>query len=368
MSILNRYLFRRNLFLLAIMLLTGVGVFILTDLLQRIDNFMEAEYGLGQVVFFFLIRMPMIISQILPAVFLLSLVLQFLLMHKNSENIALQSGGVSPLALLRFVLVYGLIMSCVQFVFAQGLGIPGERMAADIWQKEVQRRDLKQALKTYAIQGLLFTHGNYVVRAEYVWPYREEAENVRVYELSPDGSSILAIHAAKQARSSSSGWTLLEVETITPPDFGHKNFSLLALDIRQDLESFKNFLRYTKNSVMEIGDLRNTIKRLEQAGANMEAMRINYYGRFAYAASILVMGLLALSVSAYTENIYLGVLFSLLCVFLFFTLNTYLNTMGEIGAIPPLMAAWGGNGIFMAISGGYIFLRQGIRRNRALPA
>lgn len=351
MSILNRYLLKRNLFLLLTLLAIGSGVYVLSDLFQRIDVFLDSDEGLGIIGLYYLIKLPLIISQILPAVFLLSMVLQLLLMAKNRETVALQSGGVSPAAMIRFVVIYGIIWSCAQFGFSQVLGVYGERTSTSLWQEDVRGRDLQNA----AIEGLLFTQGDYVVQTGKAWPQLERAENVHVYKLSPSGNDIVATYEAERAESGPSGWILYNVQIIEPPTFSFSRHESLSLDIRQDLDTFRNYNSQDKASEIDLGQLVSTIDRLELAGTNVESLRTEFHGRFAYAGSILVMGLLALALTMRVDSIYLGVILSLVATFLFYTANSFFSTMGQSGALPPPLAAWMGNITFAAISMSYIF-------------
>ena len=62
MSLLFRYLTKNN----AMILLPT-----LTDLFERLDNFIEAGLSVGMVLTYFVVKMPLVISQILPVIFLL---------------------------------------------------------------------------------------------------------------------------------------------------------------------------------------------------------------------------------------------------------------------------------------------------------
>lgn len=351
MTVLNRYLLRRNLFLLFALLAVGSGVYILSDLFQRIDVFLDAEQGLGIIGLYYLIKLPLIISQILPAVFLLALVIQLLLMVRHRETVALQSGGVSPAAMLRFVIVYGLVWSCLQFAFSQVLGVNGERVSYRLWQEDVRGRDVDNR----AVSGLLFTHGPYVVQAELAWPLRERAQDLHIYRLSPDGNGIEASYSAKSAETGSRGWTLYDVELIEPPTFGYSHHDRLEIDLRQNLTPFRSYEESAKTSEIDLLQLMDTIRRLERAGTNVESMRTELYGRFAYSGSILVMGLLALALSMRTDSLYLGVVLSLVTTFLFYVTTSFFSAMGQSGALPPPLAAWLGNLLFAALAVFYIF-------------
>lgn len=358
MSVLNRYLLRRNMFFLLSMLMAGAGIYVLSDLFQSLDNFLEAGYGPLEVAFYYLLRLPMIISTILPAVFLLSLATQLALMHRQRETTALRAGGLSPRVIFSFVLLYGLFWSCAQFACAQLLGIQGERLAGALWDEDIKK---KNALD-YTMEDLLFISGDYVVRANTAWPHREEAAGVIVYKLSPDRLALLEAHSAARARSGKRGWTLFAVESVFPAAFKSGRAAELPLDIRHDLASFKNTVSYNKSADMDMDELRAALERLELAGANVEMLRTDYYGRYAYAGSILVMGLTAMFITLLTERLYAAVLLSLLGNFLFFAVSSFSASLGQGGSLQPIFAAWGGNIIFafLALSGiSYRTLRAG---------
>ena len=103
MTLLSKYLIKQNLFLLLTILLIGTGIYLLTDLFDRIDDFLETKMSFFAIVAYFVIKIPIIISQILPAVFLIALIIQLNLLTKNKELVALHAGGISPMVLVKFV-------------------------------------------------------------------------------------------------------------------------------------------------------------------------------------------------------------------------------------------------------------------------
>lgn len=351
MTVLNRYLLRRNLFLLFALLSVGAGIYVLSDLFQRIDVFIDSGRGAGIIGLYYLIKLPLIISQILPAVFLLAMVVQLLLMAKNRETIALQSGGVSQAAMFRFVVIYGLIWSCMQFGFSQFLGVQGQRISDRMWQEDVRGRDLANR----AVERLLFTQGNYLVQAGKAWTQQEKAEDVHIYLLTPDGTGIEATYSAKRADSSGNGWVLYDVDIIEPPTYSYSTHERLEIPLNQELATFRNYEESAKTSDIALPELMQNITRLEQAGTNVESMRTELYGRFAYSASIMVMGILALALTMRVENLYLGVVLSLVITFLFYTIGAFFSAMGESGALPPLAASFMCNIIFTSVGVFYIF-------------
>jgi lipopolysaccharide export system permease protein len=352
MKLLNRCLLRHNLFLLLVFLGIGASIYTLTDLFQRIDVFLDADMGVKMVLFYFAVKLPLIISQILPSIFLLALVLQLSLMKKNREMVALEAGGVSPVSMMRFVLLYGLAWAVLQFAFAQGLGVAGERYSSDIWQNEVKQR----GADFFAVSDLWFSRGEYVVNVKTAWPERERANGVTVYEFSPDRSSLRRTYKAAGAATGPGDWVLTGVHVAKLADFERFDLERLTLPIKQDLLSFKTFEPKATPSESSLGDLYGSIERLEAAGTNVDTLRTELHRRFAYAASILVMGLLALSIVNSTENLYLGIFLALILTFVFYAGSSFFVVLGESGTLPPHIAAWALNFIFLVLAGGQMAL------------
>ncbi len=159
MSLLVRYLLRNNLFLLCAILLVGTGLYVLTDLFERLDVFLDASFSLFAILGYYALKIPLIMGQILPAVFLIAVIVQFCLMARARELIALQSGGVSPFVFLRFLLVYGVLWAVIQLALTQGLGIEGDRLAAKVWREEVKGKSERDS----EMRGLWFVDKSYIV-------------------------------------------------------------------------------------------------------------------------------------------------------------------------------------------------------------
>ena len=130
MSLLFRYLVKHNAFILLPTLAVGIGLYVLTDLFERLDNFIEAGLSAGMVATYFIVKMPLVISQILPVIFLLSTVIQLCIMYRSRELTALEAGGISLGVVGRSLLLCGLFWAGMQLCFSEYIGVAGERESA----------------------------------------------------------------------------------------------------------------------------------------------------------------------------------------------------------------------------------------------
>ena len=104
MTILDKYLAREIIKYLTTVIIAVVGVYLAVDFFQKIDNFILADIPLKRMIVYFALKIPLIVSQIMPVGILLGVLIAFGLMNKNNEIVALKCGGVSVYYLLRPIL------------------------------------------------------------------------------------------------------------------------------------------------------------------------------------------------------------------------------------------------------------------------
>ncbi|MDR0339907.1 MAG: LptF/LptG family permease [Desulfovibrio sp.] len=347
MTLLARYLLRQNIFLLFTILLVGTGLYILTDMFERLDMFLESGVGPFTLIFFFVAKIPTIISLILPAVYLIALVVQMNMLERSRELVALASGGVSAHSITRFVFFYGIAWALMQLLFAQVIGVAGESVATRIWQEDVRGNSMDES----GIYGLWFTDANRIVRIYMAYPAKQRGDDITVYVLDGSGIGIDEIVKARSFRiSAPDTWTLEDGERLIPARYAAEKFERYDMPISQDLHAFQVGAQAgVKPSQLSLTELGDTIARLERAGSNVENLRTAWHAKLAYAASIIVMGVLALIVSRQTNNIYKAMALSILITFFYYFLNTMCVSMGEKGFISPPVAAWFANVLFFGL-------------------
>ena len=336
MTLLTRYLLRNNLFLLFAILLIGTGLYVLTDLFERLDYFLDAEFGFLNVLWFYSLKIPFIAAQILPAVFLIAVIVQFSLMGKARELVALQSGGVSPFVFLRFVLFYGFLWAVLQLALAQVLGVEGDRLSTKIWREEV-RGKVDGATEMH---GLWFIDGSYVVYLGVVDPVAGAGSDFLAYQLSDDDKHLRQMIRAESFSVAKKEWTLRTATVITPETYGYETRDVMAIPLTQDIRAFLAIDPDTKPTHLPVWSLLSAIESLERSGSNVEVLRTTFHARFAYAASLMVMGVLGLAIVLWRNNVYLAVGTGLVLTFIFYAINTLCVSLGEKGALVPVIAGW----------------------------
>ena len=348
MRILNRYLLRQNLFYILVCLGLGVIIYLLTDLFDRLDDFLEAGVSGGSILMYYLAKTPLIVSQILPVVFLVSVLLQLSIMGQSRELLALQAGGISLLQLGRFFVGYGLVLCLVQLLFSQVMGVAGEQTAQRIWKEQVRNAGQEWQV----IRDVWFWDAPYIVELNEALPAEGRGVGATLYQMASDGHSLERIIRAEKFRQAEGIWQFEQTEDCDPAAFVCHAISTLALPLKQDLRSFLVADPRQDPSTFSLWQLGAVIHRLKATGSNVDGLRAAWHMKLAYAFSLVVMGLLSLALVSWRDNVYLNILLGLVLTFAYYSLTLVGLTAGEKGIVPPLIGAWAGNILFSTLAVG----------------
>ena len=335
MSILFRYMIRQNLLLLSAMFLIGTGIYSITDLFERMATFLEAGTPISTIFVFSMAKLPSIIGQIFPAVFLMASVVQMYLLDHSREKMALLAGGVSPAVFVLFFVVYGAVMAGGQFFLAQAAGTHGERFASQIWAAQAHRSDQG------SITNLWFTENDYFIYISYANAREGTGMGLRAYKLGADGLSLEAIIRAQTFTIDKAGWHLADGQLTKPIAFSKESFDTMLLPIKENLHAFIGEDSSSLPRRLSLWELGEVIEKRKNAGSNVESLLTAWHGKLAYAVSVLVVGLYALALSNTTSNIYKSASCAVVVIFAYYSANMLVTALGEKGVVPPYLAAWG---------------------------
>ena len=349
-SLLTRYLLRQNLYYVIMAILAGMTVYLLIDVFDRLDKFIDAEVSAKLTMLYFLVKIPLIISQILPATFLLSTLVQLCVMAKSREYLALQAGGISPLRLVAMVLMLGIFWGGVQLIFSQAVGVQGERYAVSLWREYVDGGKVKSQV----LKQLWFWNENRAVYVDEVNTETKIGRDVSIYALSEDGDEVKEVIRADGVTVHDDFWSLHNATVYNTDGYIQAAHQEIQVPIRQQLKALTALSQSANLNALSIWQLSDAIERLRKAGSNLESLRTLWHSKLAYAASLAVMSLIAISLMFWRDNVYINAGISLVVVFIFYTIFTLGITAGQKGLVPPIIAAWGGLFGFSLLCGLYI--------------
>jgi lipopolysaccharide export system permease protein len=348
MNLLTRYMLRQNLYLLLLVCGIGLGIYVFIDLLDRLEDFLDAGVGFSSVFSFYVYRSPSILSQIFPAVFLIALMVQLGIMLRSRELLALEACAVSPSKVVKSVVVYAAILCAMQLFFSEVLGVTGLKAADRIWNEEVRDRQVE----TRTLSDIWFREDNRIVHMGRVTPAAGTGSNLIIHVLDDhDAGVIREVIRAKGFKSSPRGWLLTDAVQTFPETFEVRSAAELEVDMHTDVGSFLIIDPKTRLESLPIWQLGSEIRRLKDTGSNIERLQTAWHMKLAYAASVLVMALIALAVISVFGSIYVIIPVGLVTTFCYYGLFVLCASAGEKGLVPPVLAAWAANAFFALLAG-----------------
>ena len=111
MKIVDRYLLRTFLVPLSYCLLAFVMVYVIFDLFDNLDHFLEGKVPAGLIAKYYVIFLPSVLVRIVPVSLLLAVLYSLYQLTKNNELTAMKASGLSLVRLMAPLLAVGVASS-----------------------------------------------------------------------------------------------------------------------------------------------------------------------------------------------------------------------------------------------------------------
>ena len=147
---LDGYILREFLIKYSILMMVFVILFILSDVYRDISAFLEARASMHDILLYLAYKLPGNIRFILPISMLLGCMWTMAAFGKNMEVTAMRASGVSLTRCGGSIFLMGLIVTCVNIYFNEGLVSNTERKAELLYDKAADRRRTVRNLLAYS--------------------------------------------------------------------------------------------------------------------------------------------------------------------------------------------------------------------------
>ncbi|GFE60438.1 LPS export ABC transporter permease LptG [Geobacter sp. AOG2] len=346
MSILSRYIAVTWLRLLALCQGSFVAVYLVLDMMDKIPRFIRAGGAGGDILRFFIWKLPEMIGQTASFSILMATLLTLGLFSRNSEIIAMRSCGISLLRIAFPMLFLGLTASFLLLLNAE-LVVPGsyERM------EKVERVDIrKQGINAVFRRNNIWFHSDdMILQAHLFDPQAKVLRGITLWKL--DGSmNPISRTDAESAEFHDGRWTLKEAVI---KDFGQGRGYVTrrarSLDVALNLKL--DDLRVLGNNAdnLSFRKLKEYADNLQSGGYHafryLTMMHTKLSGPFA-AFVMVILGIPFAFRNSRSGGTALGIGASIGIGFAYFVVNAMLLSYGSSGVLPPVVAAWGANIIF----------------------
>lgn len=304
---------------------------------------------------------PKLIYDAAPVSVLVASLVTFGVMAKNNEITAMKACGVSLHRLAAPVLVASTVLSGLLFLFDYGVAT-----RANLIQDALRSKIKGNPVQTYLTpdRKWIFGRGSRI----FYYKYLNETDNVlggvSVYELDPRSFRMHRHIYAERARwePSLKAWVFQNgwVRDVRPKQDSFRLFQGETATFSELDETPSWFLKEVKTyKQMNYLQLDDYIAELRQSGFSTVPLQVQYHKKFSVPLFALVMALLSVPFAFLTgtRGAMTGVGVSFGVAIAYFALNYFFEQLGNVGQLPPEVAAWSPDALF-ALAGVYLLTRM----------
>lgn len=350
MKIVDRYLLREFAGHLILITLSLVSLFLIIDFFEKIRMFLSNQATFRQVFSFFLFRLPMIISQLLPAAVLLGSLLTCGYLSRHSEITAMKANGISLYRIAIPILGVAVLTSLLIFFLNEWVTPYTNERAEHILRIDIQKRRSPGSFKRDQIwyRG---DQGIYNFRT--FDPQTNRLQGITIHYLDPHMKLVMRIDAEK-GEWTGKNWLFHDL-LVTRFDEG--NFPMLtrwkeqAVDLPEKPSDFQKI----QKRVDEMGffELERYIRKLRSDGFDATRYIVDLHGKIAFSLVSIILAVIGFSFSLRSERsggIAQGIGAGLTIGFSYWLVYAFGMSLGRSGTLTPLVAAWLANIFFGAAS------------------
>jgi len=292
------------------------------------------------------LRLPQLVARFLPFAVLLGTLVTLATLNQHSEVIAMKAAGISAHQIIAPLLVASLFIAAFAFVFQERI-VTRATATLRAWE----------AVEYGPIPAVSRIQNNVWVRSGDDLVYAAAVSGrgadtrlrgVRIFDRN--GLTLEADIRAETAEPSGDGWLLRDVRI-----FDVNSTELTRLPTLQALpgvDPTQFTLARVDAAEQDFATLQDSINQLRIAGRPTAALEAGLWHKISGPLSAVLMPLLA-GVAAFglarSGQLFLRAVVGMALGFAYFVADNFALAMGNLGAYPPLLAAWAPFILFLLI-------------------
>jgi lipopolysaccharide export system permease protein len=346
MESLDRYLLKEFLTYFVLVLLGLAAIFLGIDFLSK---FWDMNMPVGRIFELYGYKLPAVLQRFLPVACLMATLLVLSNMSRQNEILALYASGVGIFRIISTFIALAAIISTVGFLVFDSL-VPVFAKREMLVSKGL---DPSQEYLDDNRAGFWYRSGHLIYNAARFVPESNTLEDVHVFFLNP-AFDIVQMVRAKKALFQDGDWELQDGIAINypanrfPTSVPFKTKRGVISEKPSDYKSLK-----VEEETMRLRDLRKYIVRNRSYGLDTTAQQVNYQQRLAFVFTPLIFVLLGISFGIKplkTQSFARSIGLCFLVVFIYLLMFQFSLSIGKGGHIPPIVAGWSTNVLFLLVA------------------
>jgi LPS export ABC transporter permease LptF/LPS export ABC transporter permease LptG len=359
LQILDIYVMQGWMVYFAMLLIAFTGVYVIFDFFQILGDIVRNQIPTHVVVNYYRFLLPQVIYLMLPLSILVATLVNFGLLTKTNQVIAIKSAGVSLYRLSAPVLILSALLSAGMFLFADRV-LPETNQRQNGLRNEIKGKPA-QTFYRPDLQWIFGTSSR-IYNYTFFDPDQNVFANLSVFEFDPDTFRMTRRLQAARAvwEPSIHGWIL---ENGWSRDI---NGGVVTKFATFPVATFKELTEepgYFKKEVkpseqMSALELRRYIADLRQSGFDVVRLSVQFYRKFSFPLIAFVITLIGIpySFTMGAKGALTGIALSIGIAIVYWSTSSLFEAMGNLSQLPPAMAAWSPD-ILFGLAGTYLLLR-----------
>jgi LPS export ABC transporter permease LptF/LPS export ABC transporter permease LptG len=358
-TLLDDYVLRDFFVYLGLILSTFLVLVLVFTLFELLGDILRNQVPVLVVAEYLLNVTPYLLYNVAPLVVLLTVLVTFGLMQRSNEITAIKATGISVYRIAAPVLVATAGLAAALF-FADQFYLPHTNKRQEALHNQIKGKPPQTYLRPD--RKWIFGQNNDI----YYYPFfdsdRDQFGNITVFQLDPASFSITRrIHAARahwadnlQRWVYEQGWDRsLRISAIA----NYRPFEVATFPEFPETPAYfkKEVRQYTE---MNYEELRSYIRDLQQSGFDVIHLRVQLQKKLSYPLITLIMAVLAVPFALWSgkKGAITGVALAVVMAVAYLVVSPLFEAMGNASLLPPALAAWSPDLIFLMV-GGYLILK-----------
>ncbi len=350
MNILNSFLIKHFIRILSLSITAFVGLYLLIDFFEKVDDFIEHSAVSADYFVYLTNVTPFIFIQVLPLAILTTMVLTLGGLSRTNEITALRACGVSLWRIVQPLMALTVLLSFI-FLLVNEFVIPWNNQQLN-YLFEVKIKNKQQIQLTHS--KIWYRSNNKIINISLANSHSLELKGVTIFFLNPqqkiEKRQDINIATYKDGNWRAATLTERKFDSVTGELLQTTTLDNQIVTIDRNLEDFTGSNNF--NNELNIQQLAIMAEKLEQEGYDSTRQQVDMHNRIATPFTCLIMGFLGVPFALQrgrNSNIALGIGLSLGIGVTYFIIQSLVIAFGYAGAMPPIVAAWTANFIFLMV-------------------
>ena len=292
------------------------------------------------------LRVAQLIARFLPFAVLLGTLISLVTLNQHSEIITMKAAGISAHQIIAPLVLAGLFIAALNFVFNERVVTRANR-ALSAWEAVEYgplppERHVRNDVRVQHGEDLIFIR-QVAGRGEAV-----RLSGITIYDRT--GGTMRRILEAETGVRAGRGWEMRGV-TLFSVDTGQLA-RMERVQLGEALRPDQFTLAGVDPDEEDFWELRRSIEALEAVGRPTASLQASLWHKIAGPLSTVLMPLLG-AVAAFglarSGQLFLRAVIGMALGFAYFVADNFALAMGNFGAYPPFLAAWGPFLLFLLV-------------------